>query len=820
MGIHTIYFILFSLSLMVLSLQIVLAFFLKFIVLSPFFAISYAFLGLSTSGVFFYLRYFNRNKLNPRFHISFFANISGLLLLLYLCLIKYLSILKSNSVEKLAEKIVEQKLPFHIFWSKQLIRSFVDSFFVGLSYAILFFCLGLIFAFIYRYYSNKATRLYLADLSGASCGCVIVVALLHFLQLSSIMIVFSFCAFLIAFLVSRGKGDMRRVKYKTLFYLIFSILLFIFNLGTDFFEITVNPHYLALELPIEKECEEVWHRSNAYSSAYLVKRRHPNWKRHQYVFSVDMAEGLAPVESFNPRNPYRYKLFTIRQDPVNLSFLIDKPKDILILFAGAGRDMIRAFSYSGGTSNITGVEINPLIVNKAKALRIANLKTFFSKDNVNMVIGEARNYLETTDKKFDSIILTWAGVGSAQYLGVNVSKNEYLYTMEAFKSYLTHLKPNGTLVVWSGNKIKVVAALKEAFRKLGIHDVRNKIAVLEFRTESNPSDIIGSFWATNPVIVKKANFTQQEIKKIEKVISKMGMGFIYSPTFTHRDFLFFRDLVERGNTHATLRKLEEKHRVNLTLPTDDRPFAENMFLLKNIFTKHFWSLIRHGEPGVHPRLPRQGLYHFFLILFILFLIVIGLVLIILPLIKRRDISRNSLKVLFYFSTLGMGFIFVEIAVMQIFTLFLGNPIYSYSVVLASLLLSTGCGSFLSHYFFKMGYLTIKKIALISFLILILYFSFLPQINKYLLHLGLALKLLITLMSIFPIGICLGMFFPQGLEKLYKRKKNLIPWAWGINGYMSIIGSALSIYLTINIGFSRLILISAILYFTIIFFDIK
>jgi hypothetical protein len=173
----------------------------------------------------------------------------------------------------------------------------------------------------------------------------------------------------------------------------------------------------------------------------------------------------------------------------------------------------------------------------------------------------------------------------------------------------------------------------------------------------------------------------------------------------------------------------------------------------------------------------------------------------------------------YFSILGLGFIAAEIGCMQIFTLFLGNPVYSFSVILAGLLISAGIGGYLSGYLFEKKYCTIKKISILSAFILLLYFFFLPQINKHLLFLKFYSKVLITFAWILPMGICLGMFFPQGFKKAYTTDKNLIPWAWGLNGYTGILGSIFSPYLSWTMGFRCFFLVAAVLYLAVMFIDI-
>lgn len=153
--------------------------------------------------------------------------------------------------------------------------------------------------------------------------------------------------------------------------------------------------------------------------------------------------------------------------------------------------------------------------------------------------------------------------------------------------------------------------------------------------------------------------------------------------------------------------------------------------------------------------------------------------------------------------------------MNKFILFLGNPIYSFSVILASLLTLTGIGSYLSNRLFETKILNIRKMALMCSSLLIIYFFLVPLLLSLFLGVNLILKLIITFLIILPLGICLGMMFPQGLQKLSKYNNDLVPWAWGLNGYMSTVGSAVSIYLSLMAGFNCLILIAALLYLSLV-----
>jgi hypothetical protein len=295
----------------------------------------------------------------------------------------------------------------------------------------------------------------------------------------------------------------------------------------------------------------------------------------------------------------------------------------------------------------------------------------------------------------------------------------------------------------------------------------------------------------------------------------MGWMSVYNPFYTQKDFKLFEGILKSRNLDQFLKVASRQYNEDLSIPIDNAPFIDNGFLIKSVLNKDLWKKVLLGNWNDSTR---QAVFNFSMLLFTIGLLLIGLVLIIYPLIFKikTTVGSNQSYFLAYFATIGLGFVFTEIAIMQSFTLLLGNPIYSFSVVLVSLLISTAIGSLSSEYLFNRGYLNVKRVSLIAFLILCLYFFLNPWLIQHCLPMNFILKLMTSLVLILPIGFFLGMFFPQGLKSLGVNERNLIPWAWGFNGYMTIVGSAISISLSRFIGFSSLWLIAAFLYLTIYF----
>jgi hypothetical protein len=177
----------------------------------------------------------------------------------------------------------------------------------------------------------------------------------------------------------------------------------------------------------------------------------------------------------------------------------------------------------------------------------------------------------------------------------------------------------------------------------------------------------------------------------------------------------------------------------------------------------------------------------------------------------RDIK---LPFIVYFSSLGAGFILIEITLMQRFALALGSPIYSISVCLAALLISTGVGSLLSGKLRSWVGTEVRLIWILAAAVAV-YLVAMVLCGTSLLNLIVRTpffaRVLLTSLLLFPIGACLGVFFPAGLLFIGSRSPKAIAWAWGINSGFTVLGSTVSVIIAQFLGFNVVLLMAAALY---------
>ena len=199
---------------------------------------------------------------------------------------------------------------------------------------------------------------------------------------------------------------------------------------------------------------------------------------------------------------------------------------------------------------------------------------------------------------------------------------------------------------------------------------------------------------------------------------------------------------------------------------------------------------------------------------------ICLVLILLPLllVKRDLMARNAIcikrwRAFAYFLALGLAFLFIEIAFIQKFILFLHHPLYAVAVVLAAFLIFAGLGSAYSKRFSQFNnHNRGIKLAVSGIIIIgLLYLLLLGPIFSLLLDWPVLIKVFIAIILIAPLAFCMGMPFPLGLSLLGDRSQHLIPWAWGVNGCASVLSAVLASLLAIHYGFTVVVVLALIIY---------
>ncbi|MFZ5617116.1 MAG: SAM-dependent methyltransferase, partial [Pseudomonadota bacterium] len=323
-------------------------------------------------------------------------------------------------------------------------------------------------------------------------------------------------------------------------------------------------------------------------------------------------------------------------------------------------------------------------------------------------------------------------------------------------------------------------------------------------------------WQTFTLLVKNEPFTPDEIARLRAFLTERSFDAGYYPGMRREEANRYNVLDAPYFFDGATALLGENPRAfmadykfNLRPATDDRPYFDNFFKWSSLPEQ----LALHGESG-YP-LAERG--YLILLATLAQALPIALLLIVAPLpFLRRRASSGRTRALVYFAALGLAFLFIEIASIQRFALFLGHPLYAVALVLASFLIFAGLGAAASgaaaRFFAKLA--PVPPIMLIAAGVAelaIIYMFALPSLFDGLLAAAAWIKIAVSVALIAPLAFLMGMPFPLGLGALASREPALAPWAWGINGCASVLSPVLATLLAIHWGFSVVIALAAGLY---------
>jgi hypothetical protein len=314
----------------------------------------------------------------------------------------------------------------------------------------------------------------------------------------------------------------------------------------------------------------------------------------------------------------------------------------------------------------------------------------------------------------------------------------------------------------------------------------------------------------NGFFMKKTPFTAEEVEKIVGLATERRLRTLYHPGIEKKDNWYVRLLEsDAPESFYHLRGL------NLTPPTDDKPFFEHIGSLGRV------DVDAPGIPKgllwvdsmkkVKRHVPIEDLI---LIAVFLEASLLSLVFIFAPLVffNRRGVrTLQEIRVLSYFFAIGIAFILVEICLMQKFVLFLGVPVYAIAVVLFSLLSATGLGAYWTANFKPPHARNLGRAVAAIFAVLLVSNYGMPWTMQRFLGTAFPFRVLISIVLIFPLGLLMGMPFPLGMKILRLREHRLVPWAWGINAYSTVIGTVAAVALARSIGFKMVFITAGAVY---------
>jgi len=459
---------------------------------------------------------------------------------------------------------------------------------------------------------------------------------------------------------------------------------------------------------------------------------------------------------------------------------------VLVIGVGGGVDVLTALSFH--QESILGIELNRALFEVLTEEYGDFTGNLHKLENVQLVNDEARSYIASHGDTYDiiqvSLIDTWAATAAGAFA---LSENA-LYTVEAWKLFLQHLRPKGILTFgrwhfdkYPGEMYRMVSLASQALHELGVTAPQDHMLIAYTPTPPRRIAGVGNF------LLSRDPFSDEDVYRFTQVSDQQGYKVALTPTFSS----------DRTYTALTSSKEAKdfirNHRFDLSPSTDDRPFFFNMIRL----TDSLASFDLKGGPNEF-NLKAVGM----LVLLTLISILMSMLCIIIPL--RRTANTETIKasypLLFYFGSIGLGFMFIEIALLQRLLIVLGHPTYSLSVVLFTLLTASGLGSLSTHSVtsetaFSRGKLLLAGLITVLVLCELISSPFTVLLQTF----SLEARVCFSAALIAFAGFFMGMAFPIGLKLVRTKAITLMPWLWGINGAASVCASVFAVAITMASG---------------------
>jgi len=753
--------------------------------------ISLALLGYGASGTFVAL---GKHWLEPRFESAFAVSALLFSATIVICF------------------VLGQRVPFNaleIVWNP---RQFLNLSVIYLVFFVPFFfaacCIGL--AFTCR--KSHIRQIYLFDLLGAGLGAILILAGLFLFSPPDALIMLAFLALAGSALAGFASSARRPLIALQLVCFFF----FLFGLPQDWLELRIS-EYKGLPQAMQVIDSSVLRVSSSPLGLLTV------------VESPQVPFRHAPGLSFNSRfvPPEQLAVFTdgdgmsvitrFDGNPTALVHLgditaalpyqlLDEP-EVLVLGAGGGSDVLLALYH--GAAKVDAVELNPQMIELVSTAYADFAGHLYDDKRITVHTKEARGFVAQSDKKYDLVQIGLLDSFAASGSGVQALNESYLYTVEAVSQYLDHLAPGGMLAItrWlklpPRDSLKLAATAIEALRETGAAEPGHQLVLIRS-------------WNTSTLLAKNGVFAGDEIAAIREFARSRSFDTAFYPSMPESDANHFNVLDHPflyDGVNALLGDdagdFFERYKFHIAPATDNQPYF--FHFLKWSALPEFLGLLKRGGAGFI----EWG--YLIVVATLIQATIAGVVLILLPLsrIKRHWPRGTGRRMGSYFFLLGLAFLFIEMAFIQKFILFLSHPVYSVAVVLSGFLVFAGLGSGYSGRLLrrvKQNERTAVGTAVAGIsAIALLYVVLLPIFFEQLIGLPDGIKFVLSALLIAPLAFCMGMPFPIGLQQVAGSAPDFIPWAWGINGFASVLSASLATLLAVELGFTMVLLLALGLY---------
>ena len=744
-----------TLATLLLELSLTRIFSVVFYYHLAFMAISIALFGLGAGGIFSYV--VSEWKENLYLKLGRLSALNAVLVVMALAAVMWQS--RSSGVWHLAVIYFTTALPF--------------------------FVSGTILSLIIAETMDRVDRVYFFDLAGASAGCILLLVFLHYFGgLSTVIavgVLFAAAAavwYSIAGWVAGRAGSVA---------LALALVVFMFvNARHGYIEVT---HAKDHKLPAE-----TFRKWNSFSRIGMVADKGPCGGL--IYIDADASTGIACFD-FDKLSAYDRHL--LLDDGPALPYRVRPGARTLVIGAGGGWDVARALA--SGSRDVTAVEINPIIANTIMREKFPALSNrLYMRPDVHVFVEDGRSFVRRSQDKFQVIQATLVDTWASTAAGAFALSESSLYTTDAMRDYLEHLTDDGVVAFtrWGldppRESLRLVSLAAAALREIGESDPARHIVV-------SRGDFVQGWGSQDTAIISRRPLGTEDLARVRQFIQAADAQPVYLPDADLRTP--FTEMLRSSDPANFFRRY----------PYDVSPVSDNRpFFFYTVQPQDLWRFVTQASRHAADFKVNQAVPMLFAILTVS--IIATIVILALPPIvlgARLPRQRGVPRFLLYFLCIGAGYILIEVALIQKFVLFLGQPSYALTVVIFSMLVSSGVGSFTSRRLLSGDETRLRKVLVLVAVLV----AALAVLTSFLLTasvgLPIAVKVAMTIAMIAPAGFFMGMPFPTGLRRLEEWHRPSVRWAWALNAAASVLGSVTALVCAIYMGLLQTLIAGGLLY---------
>jgi hypothetical protein len=626
---------------------------------------------------------------------------------------------------------------------------------------------------------------------GAAAGCLLLVPFLDYFGGPNTVIA-SGVIYAVAASIWFNRAGQAQLRASSVLVALLLVTLMIMNGAAHIFDVQWAK---GTRLPPERLAK--W---NSFSRVGLNQTNDPDGKPYWDIRIDSDASTSIPEIDWTKPIPDAQKQ-DLMYKGAGMPYLLRPAAKTVIIGVGGGYDLARALA--SGSKDVTGVEINPIIANDIMRGQMQR-ESFglYQRPGVRIFVEDGRSFIRASQEKYQvlqaTLVDTWASTAAGAFA---LSENN-LYTADAFEDYLSHLTDDGILAFsrWGFDppreSLRVVSLGMEALRRLGEADAAKHFIIVRERTRD-----INGWGALDTLIISRKPFTTADVEKAGHLAGEAGLDTLYLPGAGAKNP--FNELL----TTPDPQQFWANYQYDVAPVFDDRPF-----FFYTVQTRDLWDYLRNAnQSNADYKVNRAVPLLFGLMALCLVATILVMILPRLVLGSRLPKQKGVLTFLIYFLCLGAGYILIQMALMQKFMLILGQPTRSLTVIVFSMLVASGLGSYFSGKWIDAADGKLMQVlAIIAVLI-----GALAILATPLVHAAsgwpMPARIAMTIAAIFPAAFFMGMPFPSGLRRLERRHAPSVRWAWSLNAAASVMGSVSAVVLAIYLGLQATLLVGGSLY---------